>query len=253
VKRHPAAVGSPGWKTTTEVDDGTEPLYSNAVRGYFPTLYYFAADVAARAEKSAETALFRSSICTVGGAPELRRDADSALSIRTGHPRASQSSIHSCPSSRTELPSLDQTYQTCTFKNFSVPPTSEYASPPSCTSQVTGPKVPSPPSYALRTASYVPIASKMPVFPSRKFRSAADMNTTAMRYRAAIAKRPFLLFGLPFVAVMVAGSFVLTPATAIRYEKHDRRIRQLTREEELEVRKNPRRVDWRDEYQVSSV
>ena len=93
----------------------------------------------------------------------------------------------------------------------------------------------------------------MPVFPSRKFRSAADMNTTAMRYRAAIAKRPFLLFGLPFVAVMVAGSFVLTPATAIRYEKHDRRIRQLTREEELEVRKNPRRVDWRDEYQVSSV
>ena len=51
---------------------------------------------------------------------------------------------------------------------------------------------------------------------------------------------------------MVAGSFVLTPATAIRYEKHDRKVRQLTREEELEVRKNPRKVDWRDEYQVSS-
>jgi cytochrome c oxidase assembly protein subunit 16 len=91
----------------------------------------------------------------------------------------------------------------------------------------------------------------MPVFPSKKFRSAADMNKTAIWYRAAIAKRPFLLFGLPFIAVVVAGSFVLTPATAIRYEKHDRKVRMLTREEELEVRKNPRKVDWREEYQVS--
>lgn len=90
----------------------------------------------------------------------------------------------------------------------------------------------------------------MPVFPSNKFYSKADLNTPGARYRAAIAKRPFLFFGLPFLTIIVAGSFVLTPATAVRYEKHDRKIKQLSRDEELDVRKNPRKVDWREEYQV---
>ena len=90
----------------------------------------------------------------------------------------------------------------------------------------------------------------MPVFPSNKFQSKADLNTPGARYRTAIAKRPFLFFGLPFLTIIVAGSFVLTPATAIRYEKHDRKIKQLSRDEELDVRKNPRKVDWREEYQV---
>ncbi|PKS09578.1 hypothetical protein jhhlp_004195 [Lomentospora prolificans] len=89
----------------------------------------------------------------------------------------------------------------------------------------------------------------MAVFPSKKFQGAAELNTGAAKYRRAIAKHPFLAFGLPFLTIIVAGSFVLTPATAIRYEKHDRKVRQLSKEQELNVRKNPRRVDWRDEYQ----
>lgn len=64
-------------------------------------------------------------------------------------------------------------------------------------------------------------------------------------------KRPFLLFGLPFMAVIIGGSFVLTPATAIRYERYDRKVRQMTREEELGVGKAGRRVDLREEYFVS--
>lgn len=91
----------------------------------------------------------------------------------------------------------------------------------------------------------------MGVFPKKKYVSSADANTIAARYRAALAKRPFLLFGLPFVSVIVAGSFVLTPATAIRYEKHDRKVRQMTREEELGVGRQGRKVDIRDEYYVS--
>ncbi|KAK3935688.1 cytochrome c oxidase assembly protein COX16-domain-containing protein [Diplogelasinospora grovesii] len=93
----------------------------------------------------------------------------------------------------------------------------------------------------------------MAAFPNRKFRSAADTNTFAARYRALMAKHPFLLFGLPFMSVMVAGSFVLTPATAIRYERHDRKVRQMTREEELSVGKTKRKVDIREEYYVSSL
>lgn len=72
-----------------------------------------------------------------------------------------------------------------------------------------------------------------------------------MRYRALLSKHPFLTFGLPFLAVIISGSFVLTPATAVRYEKHDRKVRQMTKNEELNVRRAPRKVDMKDEYYVS--
>lgn len=90
----------------------------------------------------------------------------------------------------------------------------------------------------------------MPTFQSKKFRASGDANNLGAKYRAVMSKRPFLMFGLPFLAIIVAGSFVLTPATAIRYEKHDRRVRQLSKEEELNVRRAPRRVDMREEYYV---
>lgn len=91
----------------------------------------------------------------------------------------------------------------------------------------------------------------MPAFQNNKFRSSADMSRVAMRYRALIQKHPFLTFGLPFLGIIVAGSFVLTPATAVRYEKHDRKVRQMTKDEELNVRRAPRKVDMREEYYVS--
>lgn len=93
----------------------------------------------------------------------------------------------------------------------------------------------------------------MAVFPRKKYVSSSASNGFAAKYRAALAKRPFLLFGLPFMSIIVAGSFVLTPATAIRYERHDRKVRQMTREEELGVGKSGRRVDLKDEYYVSEV
>ena len=47
---------------------------------------------------------------------------------------------------------------------------------------------------------------------------------------------------------MVAGSFVLTPATALRYERHDRKVKQMSKEEELGIGKDRRRVDINEEY-----
>lgn len=93
----------------------------------------------------------------------------------------------------------------------------------------------------------------MGTFQKRKFRGAAGNSSFAARYRALMQKRPFLLFGLPFMAVIVGGSFILTPATAIRYERQDRRVRQLTRDEELGMGKNKRRVDMKEEYYVRYV
>lgn len=91
----------------------------------------------------------------------------------------------------------------------------------------------------------------MAVFPNKKFRSSAEANTFAARYRTALGKHPFALFGLPFIATMVAGSFFLTPAAAVRYEKHDRRVRRLSKEDELGIGKGGRRVDMKEEYYVS--
>ncbi|PHH76328.1 hypothetical protein CDD80_1597 [Ophiocordyceps camponoti-rufipedis] len=90
----------------------------------------------------------------------------------------------------------------------------------------------------------------MPTFQRNKFRGSADSHTLGGRYRALMKKHSFLAFGLPFISIIVAGSFVLTKATAIRYERHDRRVRQLSKEEELGMQKGGRKVDMREEYNV---
>lgn len=91
----------------------------------------------------------------------------------------------------------------------------------------------------------------MAVFPRKPFRSSAYSSTVPARYRALLARHPFALFGLPFIATMVMGSFFLTPATALRFERHDRKVRQLTKDEELGIGKDKRRIDLREEYYVS--
>lgn len=90
----------------------------------------------------------------------------------------------------------------------------------------------------------------MAVFPSKKFRSSSYNGSAAARYRAALSKHPFALFGLPFIATMVLGSFFLTPATALRYERHDRKVQQVTEQEKLGMSKEKRKIDLRDEYYV---
>ncbi|KAM0703396.1 hypothetical protein Q7P35_009335 [Cladosporium inversicolor] len=88
----------------------------------------------------------------------------------------------------------------------------------------------------------------MPTFSSKKFRSSSYNNTLPARYRAALAKHPFALFGLPFVGTMLLGSFFLTPATALRYERHDRKVKTMTEDEKLGIGKDRRRIDMKEEY-----
>ncbi|KAJ9496016.1 Cytochrome oxidase assembly [Exophiala xenobiotica] len=80
----------------------------------------------------------------------------------------------------------------------------------------------------------------MPVFQSKPFRSskakAGDLGERiATAYRSKIAHNPFLFFGLPFITLMVSASFLLTPATALRYEKHDQKHKQVTDQEAMEL------------------
>ncbi|KAI5293446.1 Cytochrome oxidase assembly [Ascosphaera acerosa] len=87
----------------------------------------------------------------------------------------------------------------------------------------------------------------MAVFSSKRFRpsaAAAGQPTTLFEkvgvwYRARLATQPFLLFGLPFISLMVAGSFFLTPAAAVRYERHDRKVQALSEQEALAMGISP--------------
>lgn len=88
----------------------------------------------------------------------------------------------------------------------------------------------------------------MKKFRSTKFRPSSYQYTIAARYRAGLARHPFALFGLPFMVTILAGSFFLTPATALRYERHDRHVSQLSKDEELKLGKDRRRVDINEEY-----
>lgn len=80
----------------------------------------------------------------------------------------------------------------------------------------------------------------MPVFSAKRFRPTITSASTlgeklGAKYRAHLSKRPFLLFGLPFMAVMVGASFILTPATALRYERHDRKVQQMSQQEAMSL------------------
>jgi cytochrome c oxidase assembly protein subunit 16 len=89
-------------------------------------------------------------------------------------------------------------------------------------------------------------------FSSKSF-SATLPNSIAARYRKALQKHPFALFGLPFLATIVVGSFMLTPATALRYERYDRKNQQITQEEAMGLGQNRRKVNMKDEYYVSGI
>ncbi|QDS75540.1 Cytochrome oxidase assembly [Venturia effusa] len=88
-----------------------------------------------------------------------------------------------------------------------------------------------------------------PKFQSKPFKQhLGSQSKGAVLYRSAVQKHPFLLFGLPFISIMVAGSFFLTPATALRYERHDKKVRQMTQHEALSMGTNKRKVDPKEEY-----
>lgn len=89
-------------------------------------------------------------------------------------------------------------------------------------------------------------------FSSKSFKSTLP-NSLAAKYRKALQKHPFALFGLPFLATIVAGSFMLTPATALRYERYDRKNQQISQEEAMGLGQNRRKVNMKDEYYVSDL
>src|SRR5271167_759240 len=57
-------------------------------------------------------------------------------------------------------------------------------------------------------------------------------------YQAKLRRSPFLFFGLPFLSIIVLGSYALSSFTTIRYERHDQKVKIATEEDLLKLEKD---------------
>ena len=67
-----------------------------------------------------------------------------------------------------------------------------------------------------------------------------------------INQKPFLMFGLPFLTTVLAGSFILSYFTQIKFDRRDQQVRTVSKEDQLGLSKDRRKVDIREEYHVSA-
>ncbi|QRV74833.1 cytochrome C oxidase assembly protein COX16, mitochondrial [Ceratobasidium sp. AG-Ba] len=84
----------------------------------------------------------------------------------------------------------------------------------------------------------------MAAFGSRPYRP----NATFMGNIGQTLKKHPSYFGIPFVLLMVGGSFALQTLTQTRYDLHEKKVTQISKEEELHMNKNRKPVDIREEY-----
>ena len=70
------------------------------------------------------------------------------------------------------------------------------------------------------------------------------------RVNAYVNTSPTLRFGEPFVTSMVIGTFFLAQITQARYIQHDHKIRVMSQEEKLDLQRDRKPIDIREEYFV---
>ncbi|GAC98892.1 sulfhydryl oxidase [Pseudozyma hubeiensis SY62] len=85
----------------------------------------------------------------------------------------------------------------------------------------------------------------MPTFESKPLRKS---NSLLARLAPQVRRRPLLFFGLPFLATMVGASFGLASLTQTRYDYNATKVQTISKEEELRMKKDRKRIDIREEY-----
>ncbi|KAK6909793.1 cytochrome c oxidase-assembly factor COX16 [Kwoniella mangroviensis CBS 8886] len=78
--------------------------------------------------------------------------------------------------------------------------------------------------------------------------SSRPLNKTTPTFLTQIRKHPFVLFGLPFVGIIVASSFALSSFTQTRYDYQQSKVQSVGAEEGLGMRSDRRKVDLKEEY-----
>lgn len=69
---------------------------------------------------------------------------------------------------------------------------------------------------------------------------------------SSVRRRPFMFFGLPFLGIVVVSSFALQTFTQTRYDLDNQKVQAVSKEEELGMSKERKKVDIREEYYVSA-
>ncbi len=69
--------------------------------------------------------------------------------------------------------------------------------------------------------------------PKKTFRTRAEQiqyeKSFYGRYLKGVRKHPFLLYGLPFILTITAGSFMLANFTSVRYEQRDQKVTEVSK------------------------
>lgn len=92
----------------------------------------------------------------------------------------------------------------------------------------------------------------MGIFGAKTFMSKREKEqrsrTFMGKYEGLVKKNSFLYFGLPMMLSVALASVLLSNFTALRYELRDEKVREVNEDEALNMIKNRRQVDIKDEY-----
>nr|P0CM84.1 RecName: Full=Cytochrome c oxidase assembly protein COX16, mitochondrial; Flags: Precursor [Cryptococcus neoformans var. neoformans JEC21]P0CM85.1 RecName: Full=Cytochrome c oxidase assembly protein COX16, mitochondrial; Flags: Precursor [Cryptococcus neoformans var. neoformans B-3501A] len=86
----------------------------------------------------------------------------------------------------------------------------------------------------------------MPPFATRPLNS-----TKSHPIFAQIRRHPFILFGIPFIGIIVGSSFALQAFTQTRYDYQETKVKSVGKEEELGMKSGRRKIDLKEEYYFS--
>ncbi|KAJ1034929.1 hypothetical protein NDA18_000536 [Ustilago nuda] len=85
----------------------------------------------------------------------------------------------------------------------------------------------------------------MPTFESKPLRKS---NSFMANLAPKARRKPLLFFGIPFLATIVGASFGLANLTQTRYDYNATKVQTISKEEELRMKKDRKRIDIREEY-----
>ena len=88
----------------------------------------------------------------------------------------------------------------------------------------------------------------MPTFDNKTYVRPGHSAPTSIRLNRRISRHPVLLFGIPFISIILAGAYVLKSTQTVRYERRDSKVKLVTEEEQLGLEHGRRKVDAREEY-----
>ena len=88
----------------------------------------------------------------------------------------------------------------------------------------------------------------MPTFDSKVYVRPGHQPPRSVRINRKISRNPVLLFGVPFISIVLAGAYVLSNTQNVRYERRDSKVKLVSEEDALGLEHGRRKVNAREEY-----